>query len=174
MISIRRKTRSLEQSKGTHPFSSMKLGSSGFLQFSSKLDYGLFLMTELARHSDAEPLSLRQIAEKNLMSFFFLQKVALDLRRAGLIKSDRGKNGGYTLAKTAQEISMKDIIEALEGPLAIVHCLSHGSEVQRCVRESWCNMRGGLETVNQIIIKAITEAKLSDLFHKPWKQKILV
>lgn len=170
---------------------------SGFLKFSHKVDYGLFLMTELAkrqpffnsgviaRHTAiahllrakanhvAAPISLREISEENQMSFFFMQKAAFDLRKAGLITSGRGKKGGYTLAKPANQISLKEILEALEGPLKVMDCLGdngvwgdsgNGSAAQTCVRESSCNMRGGLDIVNSIIINSLAKTKLSDLF----------
>lgn len=146
---------------------------SGFLKFSHRVDYGLFLVTELAKnlvpakgsssHSGA-PVSLRAIAEENQMSFFFMQKVAFDLRKAGLITSGRGKNGGYTLAKAANKITLKEILEALEGPLSLMQCLTHDVDEQSCVRENSCDMRDGLGYLNRIILNTLAKTKLSDLF----------
>jgi len=145
----------------------------GFLQFSQKTDYGLFLLMELAKNqvqknqlskvTGAEPLSLRNFAEKNGMSFFFMQKVAFELRKAGLVTADRGKNGGYVLAKSADEITLKEIIEVLEGPVSVMHCL--GSEtLMTCSRQPTCQMRHGLGTVNKAIVNIFTQTTLSHLF----------
>jgi Rrf2 family protein len=161
MISIRRKTaRALPRVPSVRP---------GLLHFSQKIDYGLLLMLELAKISHSSVLSLRAVADENGISFFFLQKIALELRRAGLIHADRGKNGGYTLAKPASRISLKDILEALEGPLAIMHCLGHGEETAACVREETCGVRSGLEVVNGVIAKALSKTTLNDLFLSSWK-----
>lgn len=161
MISIRRKTTlSVAQLPAVKP---------GLLHFSQKIDYGLFLMLELAKIADSSVLSLRTVADDNRMSFFFLQKIALDLRRAGLIHADRGKNGGYTLAKKASCISLKDVLEALEGSLAIMSCLSHGEETASCIREETCGVRIGLGVVNKVIVDALSKTTLNDLLQPSWK-----
>jgi len=147
----------------------------GFLQFSQKLDYGLFLLMELAKRQLQQnqhnkvmpraPMSLRGFAQKNGMSFFFLQKVAFLLRKAGLIHADRGKNGGYVLARTAAEISLKEVVETLEGPVTVVHCLSSQS-ADLCSRLPRCQMRHGLDNVNQAIVNIFTQTTLANLFHQ--------
>lgn len=168
MISIRRKIvdpKITADSKiGVAPMVAAKIlnpAKPGFFQFSHKIDYGLFLMSELAKNDEIK--SLRIIADYNKMSFFFLQKVAFDLRKGGLIQADRGKNGGYRLTKSPQKISLKEILEALEGPMAVMHCLNHGPDEQTCVRESNCNMRGGLNFINEIISNALAKTSLAKL-----------
>lgn len=140
----------------------------GFLHFSQKLDYGLFLLIELARKQDSEPLPLRIFSEKNGMSFFFMQKVAFELRKAGLIQADRGKNGGYALAKPSSVITLKEIIEVLEGPVSVMHCLVQ--ESSSCSRQPRCQMRHGLGTVNQAIVNIFTQTTLNHLLNSSWKQ----
>lgn len=156
MISIRKKMN----------ITAAPVQKSGWLHLSQKIDSGLLLLVSLAK-SD-ETLSLRTIAEEKGLSFFFLQKVAADLRKAGLIESDRGKHGGYRLAQAAEAITMKDILEAHEGPLAIMHCLDHENS---CIRENSCNVRPGLNFINQTIINTLAATTLAD-FLKPtasWK-----
>lgn len=141
---------------------------SGWLQLSQKVDSGLLFLVELAKQNSEETVSLRTIAEKNGLSFFFLQKVAADLRKAGLVQAGRGKHGGYKLARAAEDISMKDILEAHEGPLAIMHCLDHENS---CIREDWCKVRPGLNFMNQTIVSTLAATTLAD-FLKPlslWK-----
>ncbi len=144
----------------------------GFLQFSQKTDYGLFLLIELAKHDSTEPLSLRTISEKNHMSFYFLQKIALDLRKAGLIISGRGKNGGYRLQKPANQMTLREIIEALEGPISLMHCLSHAANAPTCVREGWCGMRSGLQMINQTIVNTFAQTTLDHLIKPTWKPAV--
>ncbi len=144
----------------------------GIFQLSQKVDYGLFLLIELAKAGSKEPLSLRNIAENNRMSFFFMQKVANDLRNASLITSTRGKLGGYVLAKSSRAITLKDILEALEGPVAVMHCLTHEVGTQSCVRENSCTVRPGLTAINQILLKALTKTTLENLITSSWKKTV--
>lgn len=144
----------------------------GLFQLSHKVDYGLFLMMELAKKgvgaqkgakTVAEPMSLRQVADEHQMSFFFLQKVANDLRNAELIKASRGKLGGYILAQETSKITLKNILEALEGPIAVMHCLTSAAESPSCVRENSCEVRPGLNSINQILLKALSETTLANI-----------
>lgn len=149
----------------------------GFLQFSQKLDYGLFLLIELAKiqildsFSD-EPVSLRKIAEENGMSFFFMQKAAFELRKAGLIHADRGKNGGYVLAQSASDITLKKIVEVLEGPVSVMHCLFPAAVTPSCSRQTKCRMRHGLGTVNEAIVSIFTQTTLNHLLYPQWKPTV--
>jgi Rrf2 family transcriptional regulator, cysteine metabolism repressor len=147
----------------------------GFLQFSQKLDYGLFLLIELAKkqvdgvqHGDKalEPLSLRTVSEAHGMSFFFMQKAAFELRKAGLIRADRGKNGGYILARPASKITLKEIVEILEGPVTVLQCLVSEAVSSPCLRKTRCQMRHGLGTVNQAIIQIFSQTSLLSLLQK--------
>ncbi len=147
----------------------------GFLQFSQKLDYGLFLLIELAKKQlpggfRTAPLSLRSISEDHGMSFFFMQKAAFELRKAGLVASERGKNGGYVLAKPATEITLKEIVEILEGPVTVMHCLAAQALSSSCSRKPRCQMRHGLGTVNQAIVNIFTQTTLHHLLQPQWKQ----
>ena len=142
----------------------------GFLQFSQKVDYGLFLLIELARNGSGEPVSLRVIAERSRMSFSFLQKVAFELRKADLISADRGKNGGYILKKDPKTVTLKEIIEALEGPIAVMSCFSHQEGQPQCVRLGNCCMRQGLGYINQTIVNLFCQTTLHHLLFPTWKQ----
>lgn len=144
----------------------------GFLQFSQKLDYGLFLLMELAKRDDKEPLSLRKFAEEHGMSFFFMQKAAFELRKAGIIQADRGKNGGYVLAKAADKLSLKQIVEVLEGPLSVMHCLVTEAAASNCSRQSRCQVRHGLGSVNMAIVNIFAQTTLAHLLHPSWKPAV--
>lgn len=139
---------------------------------SSKADYGFLLLMRLAKnggehygwYSGADSggmKSLRSIAIGDRLSFFFLQKVAAELRKSGLIVAGRGKTGGYALSKPANKITLKEIIEALDGPLAIMGCLGDG--VNTCSKQKTCPVRPGFEIVNNTIIGALSSKTLYDL-----------
>lgn len=176
MISIRKKTDQVNVTATSAPTamsaavaaSAAPAQKSGWLQLSSKIDCGLLLLVELAKDTTGEPVSLRTVADHNGVSFFFLQKVAADLRRAGIVDSGRGKHGGYSLARPATKISLKDIVEAHEGPLSIMGCLDHE---QSCVRENWCDVRPGLKFINYTILQTLAATSLADFLNPEqlWK-----
>ncbi len=121
----------------------------GSLHLSQKVDYGLFLLAALARESRGTSSSLRTISDENSLSFAFLQKVAFLLRQAGLIRATRGREGGYVLNKPPGRIHFKDIIEALEGPIAIMSCMTdHAQKKNTCPRQRFCSIRPALKRIN--------------------------
>lgn len=153
-------------------------GKSGLLQFSQRVDYAFFLLVELAKVAEnggftgADVVSLRVIADEHKMSFYFLQKVALELRRAGLVRAGRGARGGYMLARGAEEITLKDIVEATEGRLMMMSCLHADGEAPVCVRKKWCQVRPGLQFINQTIVETLAQTTLYDFIHPTlWKRQ---
>lgn len=132
----------------------------GLLHLSSMADHGFLLMIRLADASGGA-VSLRAIADEDGISFFFLQKVALELRKAGLITADRGKSGGYHLVKNPSKITIREILEALEGPLALMECLNEDG--MKCSRSGSCRLRPGFNLINDIIVKALSKKTLKDL-----------
>lgn len=138
-------------------------------QLTRKIDYGLVLLTELngvRQNGDVEkkPLSLRILASKRFLSFLFLQKVAMDLKKAGLIEATRGKTGGYLLTKNPEEITLKAIFEAIEGKTSIMYCMEAAvkdSNKER-VHEFGCRSRRGLQMLNDDIKQSMNRITLAD------------
>ena len=107
------------------------------MMFSSKAEYGVRVMVHLARHGTGDPVPLAEIAEHDGMPLAYLEHLAARLRKAGLVDSRRGSRGGYMLARPAGRITMAEVVEALEGSIAPIECISEsadGSVV--CARES--------------------------------------
>jgi Rrf2 family cysteine metabolism transcriptional repressor len=103
--------------------------------FSSKAEYGVRLMIELGRQAPEHPTSLKAIADAEGLPLAYLEVVAR-LRKAGLVMSARGARGGYWLSRPAQEISMDEVVQALEGAIAPMDCfLSDRSERVLCSHE---------------------------------------
>lgn len=94
-----------------------------FLKISTRGRYGLRAMTELAMHSEEKPLPLKEIAKRQGISDSYLEQVFATLRKAGLVTAVRGSFGGYALTKPPEEISVYDVLYALEGPLVPVDCV---------------------------------------------------
>src|SRR5436305_636098 len=93
--------------------------------FSSKAEYGVRLMVELGRQTPEQPPSLKAIADAEGLPLAYLEQVVARLRKAGLVMSARGAHGGYWLARPAGEISMDEVVQALEGAIAPMECFVH-------------------------------------------------
>jgi len=96
------------------------------MRLSTKGKYGVQALFELAMYQGAGPVSLKAIAERQGLSEHYLEQLAAPLRKAGLITSIRGAQGGYTLSRPANQISVGDIIRVLEGPIGFTDCTAEG------------------------------------------------
>lgn len=95
-----------------------------FLQVSRKVDYALRAVIHLAEEeANDRSCVLSEIAERERMPRQFLEKIVQQLIHAGLVKSRRGPRGGYTLAKPAEQMTFRDVIEAVEGPISLNVCV---------------------------------------------------
>ena len=114
------------------------------MMFSTKAEYGVRVMVELARHvggAGGHPVPLAEIAANDGLPLAYLEHLVARLRKAGLVDSRRGSRGGYMLARPAGEITMAEVVEALEGSIAPIECISQASDGSIvCSRES---MRAG-------------------------------
>jgi Rrf2 family transcriptional regulator, cysteine metabolism repressor len=98
------------------------------MMFSTKAEYGIRVMVELARHDGGEPLPLAEIADHGGLPLAYLEHLVARLRKAGLVSSRRGSRGGYMLARPAGEITMAEVVEALEGSIAPIECISEAAD----------------------------------------------
>jgi Rrf2 family protein len=119
------------------------------MMFSTKAEYGILVMVALARRAEANAaaspelalpdpvIPLAEIAEHDGLPLAYLEHLVARLRKAGLVDSRRGSRGGYMLARPAAEITMAEVVEALEGSIAPIECISLGSDGSVvCARES--------------------------------------
>ena len=90
--------------------------------FSTKAEYGVRLMVELGRHADDAPVALSAVAEAERLPLSYMEHLVAKLRKAGLVESTRGAHGGYRLARAPEEITMDEVVEALEGQIAPMEC----------------------------------------------------
>ncbi len=95
------------------------------IKLSTKGRYGSRLMLALARHlaQGKKSVTLKEIAEEEDISLRYLEQIVMPLKMANLLKSIRGAGGGYTLARKPSQIKLLDILEAMEGPCALVNCV---------------------------------------------------
>ena len=130
------------------------------IRLSRLSDYGIVLMTQLA----ARPGVLTTAPELALTSGLpvpTVSKVLKAIAQAGLLESQRGIKGGYALVRPAMEISVADVIRALEGPIALTACVDGASG--GCDVEALCPMRGNWDKVNKAIYGALSAVTLADM-----------
>jgi len=126
----------------------------------SKLtDYGTVVLAFMASRP-GELLSASEIAEATRMAVPTVSKLLKKLTGAGVLESVRGAHGGYSLARDAASISAAEIIDALEGPIAITECSGDHSH---CSFESVCALGGRWQQINELIRTALTEISLAEL-----------
>lgn len=125
-------------------------------------DYAIQILKLLAK-SKKKFLSLNDLSDTTGISFLFLQKIARKLRMGGLIKAGQGAGGGYALSLPAKKISLKNIIEAVEGPCAILSCFC-GDKKFNCVKKgNQCALQDKMKKLNGNIVKMMEKTKLNDL-----------
>ena len=112
-------------------------------RLSQKSDYGLILLSNLARAKKQTAIS--QIANKNQISPKFLSQIAQELKKAGILESKEGVLGGYSLAKSASEIKLLDVLKVLDGELVEGKCFEEGHECTCGAGEMWAEMKEQME-----------------------------
>ena len=130
------------------------------MKLSTRSRYGVRLMFELALNYGKEPVLLRNIAKNQDISEKYLSKIIIPLKAVGFVNSLRGAHGGYVLAKAPINISMKDIIEVLEGDISPVECVKNPSLCKRVsvcpTRYVWCKLGNEIsETLKNISLEEI-------------------
>jgi Rrf2 family cysteine metabolism transcriptional repressor len=138
------------------------------MMFSTRAEYGVRVMVQLARRSDGQPVSLADIAAQDGLPVAYLEHLVARLRKAGLVDSRRGARGGYLLTRPAEEITMAEVVEALEGSIAPIECITQGADGHLvCAREAeadhvcptkllWTRVQGS-------IVRTLQDTRLSDL-----------
>jgi len=132
------------------------------LRMSKMTDYGIVLLTELARANETR--TARELAAGTGVPLPSVSKVLKELSQAGFLVSHRGVAGGYALARAPREISVGEVIGALEGPVALTECGGH-PEVgpMSCELEPTCHLRGHMRVINGVIGDALRRLTLADL-----------
>jgi FeS assembly SUF system regulator len=130
------------------------------LRISKLTDYGTLLLAQLSRNGRIS--NAGQLASATHIALPTVSKLLKSLAQSGLVVSERGPQGGYALARDADQISAADIIDALEGPVAITEC---SSEDGACGLESFCRVGRAWQNINRSIRVALQHVSLEDLQH---------
>ncbi len=132
------------------------------MKLSTKGRYGLRAMIDIAQSTEKGPITTHSIAERQGISERYLEQLMVPLKRARLVKSVRGFQGGYMLAKNPEDITVGDIIRSLEGPIAPVECVSEVNP-GGCERSDYCATRGLWTKVRDSIAEVLDSYSLADL-----------
>ncbi len=133
---------------------------SGLFHVSARDHGALVFMSMLARANRDEFLSLQYVADEMHLSQGYLEEVAASLKKAKLIEGKQGPAGGYRLTRPAREISMEDILTAIEGPLELVDCQSKGA---LCPVQGKCSSKRMLDALQRTIRTSLQQTTLAAL-----------
>jgi len=129
------------------------------MKLSTKGRYGIKAMVDLAIHYGVEPISIKSISERQNISEYYLEQLFAPLRKANIIKSVRGAQGGYVLNREPKYITTAEIMEVLEGPVEISDCLDENT----CSNIDCCATRGLWARIKESIDSVLESTTLQDL-----------
>ena len=129
------------------------------LRFTKRADYGLMAIHYIAVHDELGAVSTKRIAEEFRIPQELLAKILQRLAKRRLIVSQNGPKGGYVLTRRPSDISVGEVVRALEGPISIVSCLDHGG----CPQEQRCNLRRPVQKLQSSISRLLDTMSLAEL-----------
>ena len=127
--------------------------------------YGLKAVLYLAGQSGRGPIAIAEVAAAEQIPQKFLEAILLDLKRQGILHSRMGQRGGYQLARTPEEITVGQVLRCLDGPLALVPCVSQTAyaRCEECVDEAACGIRVAMKQVRDATAAILDQTSLSAL-----------
>ena len=140
------------------------------LSLTRKTDYALVALAALAERweTDGDPLSAREIAERNHLPLPLLMNALKEMHRAGIIKSRRGVGGGYYLNRSPEAISLKDVVVGIEGLVSVTHCCTnHDLEGPGCRLIKHCPIAMPMQNFNQMLNEFLGGISLKSLLKYP-------
>ncbi|GAB2743107.1 RrF2 family transcriptional regulator [Nocardioides pakistanensis] len=137
------------------------------MRVSAKTDYALRALIEIATEHGGVALSAEELGRRQEIPRGFLQAILADLRRAGIVRSQRGQAGGWRLARAADDVTVADVIRAVDGPLVSVYGVRpeavEYNDTARVLQHVWIAARAGLrEVLERVTIAALVEKRLPD------------
>ena len=142
------------------------------MKLTTKGRYGLRAVIDLAMYAKTEPVSLSDVAERQNISISYLEQLVAKLKKAGIVQSTRGAQGGYALAKAPEEISVGEVLRALEGSLSPVDCSAVDGEGEtECSASNFCVTKYVWKRINDSINDTVNNMFLSELLEESGKVK---
>ena len=142
------------------------------MKLTTKGRYGLRAVIDLAMYAKNEPVSLSDVAERQNISISYLEQLVAKLKKTGIVQSTRGAQGGYALAKAPEDISVGEILRALEGSLSPVDCSAVDGEGEtECSASNFCVTKYVWKRINDSINDTVNNMFLSELLEESEKVK---
>jgi FeS assembly SUF system regulator len=141
------------------------------LRISKMTDYAVVLATHLAAVEG--PHAARDLAVQTQIPEPTASKVLKKLARAGVVVSQRGAKGGYTLARSPEQIGIDEVIEAIEGPIAVTECSDETTD-SLCEYETNCGVRANWQRINVAVQRALSEITLADMAFPGTAELVLI
>lgn len=132
------------------------------MKITSRTEYGIRILIALARGSDDACQPLAEIARREKLPHPYLERIVGDLRRADLVTATRGQGGGYRLARPAAEISMTEVVRALEGPILEMPCAG-ATDLEHCDRPQPCSVHELFQRVYESLSLSLAATNLADV-----------
>lgn len=136
------------------------------MKLSTKGRYGLRAIVDIASHGKEQPVSITNISSRQNITVRYLEQLLGKLRKAGLVKSVRGSQGGYILAKDARDISVGEVLRALEGDLIPVACSEITGDEKKCSGANSCVTKYVWKRINDSIQETVDSILLSELVER--------
>ena len=132
---------------------------------SKKTQYAFHALIYLAENVDKGPILISEIAAEKSISIKFLENILLELKNAGILGSKKGKGGGYYLMRTPREIPLARIIRLLDGPIALLPCVSlnYYERCENCKDEAVCGLHEVMSRVRDATLKLLENKSLKDI-----------
>lgn len=134
------------------------------MMFSTKGRYALRFLIDLAQNCKGNPLALKEVAARQEISVKYLESIAAQLSKAGLVEVQHGKYGGYRLAREPKDYPISEILELTDGSLAPVECVKDGA--CDCERVKTCRTHPLWRELNDLIYGFLSQKTLADLLEK--------
>jgi len=138
------------------------------LKLSTRGKYGFRAILELAIHYGRGPIPLKNVSERLDISQKYLERLVTSLKSAGLVQSFRGAHGGYTLARHPSEIKLSEVIQTLEGSIALSECVNNSAV---CLRSKSCVVRGIWVEMKEAMNGVLKSTTLQDLVEQERAQE---
>ena len=135
----------------------------GQMRLSTKTQYGVRAMLEIALDSEKGPLSIHDISRRQALSVSYLEQLLNKLRRAGLVRSVRGPKGGYLLSRQPEKIKISEIVTVLEGDIGPVFCVAGGKKASLCDRLNKCASKALWKKMRDAMRGVLESTTLGDL-----------
>lgn len=130
------------------------------LRMSRLTDYGIMLLTRMARDAEGSTHNARSLAQEARLPLPTVRKLLKLLAHSGILEAQRGVKGGFRLARRPQDVSVAGIINVLEGPIGITECSAHSGN---CAIERQCIVRSNWRKINQVVLNALSGVTLAEM-----------